>query len=89
MMPDERKEKSLQSIGQAIREIAQYSGLVLQLIVTVVLFWFIGKIVDQRYGTSPLFMIIGVMFGITVGMYNFIKSVIELGKKKDKSEGEN
>jgi len=83
-MPDEeRKEKSLQSIGRAIKEIAPYSGLGLQLAVTVVIFWFAGKLIDEHYGTEPLWMIVGAVLGIVVGMYNFIKSVIELGKKKE------
>jgi F0F1-type ATP synthase assembly protein I len=84
MSDEEKKEKAFQSIGRAVREIAPYSGLGLQLAVTVVLFWFIGKMIDEHYGTQPLWMIVGAMIGIAVGMYNFIKSVIELGKKKEK-----
>jgi F0F1-type ATP synthase assembly protein I len=84
MSDEEKKEKAFQSIGRAVREIAPYSGLGLQLAVTVVLFWFIGKMIDEHYGTQPLWMIVGAMVGIAVGMYNFIKSVIELGKKKEK-----
>ncbi len=84
MSDEEKKEKTLQSVGRAIREIAPYSGLGLQLAVTVVLFWFIGKLIDEHYGTQPLWMIVGAMVGIVVGMYNFIKSVVELGKKKEK-----
>jgi F0F1-type ATP synthase assembly protein I len=84
MSDEEKKEKAIQSIGRAVREIAPYSGLGLQLAVTVVLFWFIGKMIDEHYGTQPLWMIVGAMVGIAVGMYNFIKSVIELGKKKEK-----
>ncbi len=84
MSDEEKKEKTLQSVGRAIREIAPYSGLGLQLAVTVVLFWFIGKMIDEHYGTQPLWMIVGAMVGIVVGMYNFIKSVVELGKKKEK-----
>jgi len=87
MSDEEKKEKTLQSIGRAVREIAPYSGLGLQLAVTVVLFWFIGKMIDEHYGTQPLWMIVGAMVGIVVGMYNFIKSVIELGKKKEKKDG--
>ncbi len=89
MMSNEKKEKSLQSVGRAIKEIAPYSGLGLQLAVTVVIFWFIGKMIDEHYGTSPLWMIVGAMLGIVVGMYNFIKSVIELTRKKNEHKSEN
>ncbi|MCS7229558.1 MAG: AtpZ/AtpI family protein [Candidatus Kryptonium sp.] len=87
MSDEEKKEKIFQSVGRAIKEVAPYSGLGLQLAVTVVIFWFIGRLIDEHYGTSPLWMVIGAMFGIIVGMYNFIKAVIELGKKR-KSKNE-
>lgn len=86
MLDEEKREKAFQSIGRAIKEIAPYSGLGLQLAVTVIIFWFIGKLVDEHYGTSPLWMVVGAMLGIAVGMYNFIKAVIELGKKKEKRD---
>ncbi len=82
MSDEEKREKVFKSVGKAIREIAPYSGLGLQLAVTVVIFWFIGRLIDEHYGTAPLWMIVGAMLGIVVGMYNFIKSVLELGKKK-------
>lgn len=88
-MPDEKKEKPLQSVGRAIKEMAPYSGLGLQLAFTIVIFWFIGKMIDEHYGTSPLWMIVGAMLGIVVGMYNFIKVVVELTKKRDERKGEN
>lgn len=87
MSDEEKKEKIFQSVGRAIKEVAPYSGLGLQLAVTVVIFWFIGRLIDEHYGTSPLWMVIGAMLGIIVGMYNFIKAVIELGKKR-KSKNE-
>ncbi len=88
MQDEERKGRSFQSIGRAIKELAPYSGLGLQLAVTVVIFWFIGKLIDDHYGTTPLWMIAGAMLGIVVGMYNFIKAVFEIGKKKDKQSDE-
>ena len=63
---------------------APYSGLGLQLAITVVIFWFIGKLIDDHYGTAPLWMIVGATLGIIVGMYNFIKAVLELLKRKEK-----
>lgn len=86
MSDEEKKEKALQSIGRAIKEVAPYSGLGLQLALTVVIFWFIGRLIDEHYGTSPLWMVVGAVLGIVVGMYNFIKAVIELGKKKRKQD---
>ncbi len=86
MSDEEKREKVFNSVGKAIREVAPYSGLGLQLAVTVVIFWFIGKVIDEHYGTTPLWMIVGATLGIIVGMYNFIKSVLELSKKKEKTK---
>ncbi len=71
-------------IGRAVKEMAPYSGLGLQLAVTVVVFWFIGKLIDDNYGTGPLWRIVSATLGIVVGMYNFIKAVLELSKRKEK-----
>ena len=77
------------NLNKAIKEIAPYTGLGLQLTITVLIFWFIGKTIDDKYGTEPLWMITGSIFGIIIGMYNFIKSVIDLTKKKKDENDKN
>lgn len=84
MLNEGKKEGAFRGIGRAVKEMAPYSGLGLQLAITVVIFWFIGKLIDDHYGTAPLWMIVGAMLGIIVGMYNFIKAVLELSKRKEK-----
>ncbi|CUS77470.1 Putative F0F1-ATPase subunit Ca2+/Mg2+ transporter [Candidatus Kryptonium thompsonii] len=86
MSNEEKKEGAFRGIGRAVKEMAPYSGLGLQLAITVVIFWFIGKLIDDHYGTAPLWMIVGATLGIIVGMYNFIKAVLELLKRKEKHD---
>jgi F0F1-type ATP synthase assembly protein I len=83
-MQDEQRQKRFENISRILREVAPYTGLGFQLAITVIVFWFIGRLIDNAYGTEPIWMIIGAVAGITVGMYNFIKSVIELNKKGKK-----
>ena len=47
MSNEEKKEGAFRGIGRAVKEMAPYSGLGLQLAITVVIFWFIGKLIDD------------------------------------------
>jgi F0F1-type ATP synthase assembly protein I len=44
----------------------------------VVLFFFIGYWIDQRFGVSPYGKILGVLFGSIGGFLQFFKSVSRL-----------
>lgn len=43
---------------------------------------FLGIFLDKEFGTKPIFILICTSFGAFAGLYNFIKSVNELGKKR-------
>jgi F0F1-type ATP synthase assembly protein I len=54
---------------------SEFAGMGLQLVVAIVLFLFLGKWIDSRFGTTPLFMIVGVFVGAggaTFAMYRRI-----------------
>ena len=55
----------------------------LQLALTVVVFFFIGRWLDQRLDTAPWLMIGGAALGITGGLIHFIKTVLAIGRKQD------
>ena len=58
----------------------KYSGLGLQLFVTIGLFGWLGYKMDQNWNDDkPLFIIIMILLGIIVGFYQFYKTV----NKKD------
>lgn len=71
-----------QSLKQALRELAPYMTLGIQLAAAVVVFFLIGWWLDTRYGTSPTFRLIGLFIGSVGGMIKFLKSAIELGNKE-------
>jgi len=44
---------------------------------------FLGVYIDNHFNTKPIFILICTFFGAFAGLYNFIKSVNELNKKKE------
>jgi F0F1-type ATP synthase assembly protein I len=76
-----RGEKPFPGVANALREVAPYLTLGIQLAASVILFFLIGWWLDTSQGTSPLFMLIGVLIGFIGGMIKFLKSISELSKK--------
>ncbi len=54
-----------------------YLGLGSQLAITVTGMAFLGYWLDKKYNTEPLLTVICSFLGITVGLYNFIKTVLK------------
>ena len=55
----------------------------IQLAVTVVVLFFVGRWLDDRFGTAPWLMLAGLFLGIVGGMIKFFRSAIELGREED------
>jgi F0F1-type ATP synthase assembly protein I len=55
----------------------------IQLAVTVVVLFFLGRWLDDRLGTSPWLMLAGLLLGIVGGMIKFFRSAIDLGRQED------
>jgi F0F1-type ATP synthase assembly protein I len=54
----------------------------IQLAAGIVIFFLVGWWLDDRYGTSPTYKLIGIGIGSVGGLIKFLKSVIELVKKE-------
>ena len=78
-MPNKGDEK----FGGALRSSGGYLTLGIQLAVTVVAFFFIGKYLDEKFGTTPWLMVIAIMFGSIGGLIKFFRTVMELTKQED------
>jgi F0F1-type ATP synthase assembly protein I len=78
------EDKNLGKYSKYYRDVAPYLGSGLQLAVTVVVFFFIGRWIDSKADTSPLWMLIFAFLGITIGLYTFIKTVLQADKKRNK-----
>ena len=69
------------------RELGPFLTLGLQLAITVVAFFFLGRWVDRELGTAPWFMLCGLAIGVTGGFIKFFRTVTALGKTADRKEG--
>jgi len=57
-----------------------------QLAATIVVCFFLGRWLDQVLNTTPWLMILGAFVGAGGGLYSFLKTVIELGKKQKEKQ---
>lgn len=77
----ERKDYG-NKFSNSYREIGPYLGLGTQLAATIILMFFLGRWLDGKLNTSPLLMIVFSILGGYAGIYNFIKTVLQLNEKK-------
>lgn len=61
------------------RDIGRYSGLGFQFAATLGVFAFGGYWLDQRLGTLPLFLIVGVLLGFAGGFLSLVRRVPPAG----------
>jgi F0F1-type ATP synthase assembly protein I len=59
----------------AHNDFIRYSGLGLQLMVTIGIFILIGYYLDRRFDTSPVWVLIFSFIGTGAGFYHFVKSL--------------
>lgn len=74
------------TLASTYRDVAPYLGLGIQLAATIVVCFFLGRWLDQVLNTAPWFTIIGAFIGAAGGLYNFLKTVIELDKKQKEKQ---
>jgi F0F1-type ATP synthase assembly protein I len=60
----------------------------LQLAISVVAFFFLGRWLDDKFGTTPWLMIAGLVLGIVGGFTSFFRTAIAAGKEEDKEAAE-
>ena len=70
------------------RDFGPFLTLGLQLAITVVVFFLLGRWLDGKFGTSPWCMLAGLALGIVGGFIRFFKTAIEIGRRSD-AEGRN
>ncbi len=76
------KPKEDSGLANSFHDAAPYLGLGLQLAVTIVVMVLIGDWLDSKFNCNHIFTLIFGFVGIGVGMYNLIKTVYDLEKKK-------
>lgn len=70
------------SLTKTYKEIGPYLGLGTQLAATIILMFFLGRWLDEQFELEPILTILFSFFGGFAGIYNVIKSTINLNNKK-------
>jgi ATP synthase protein I len=63
-----------------------YLTLGLQLALTVVVFFFLGRWLDGKFGTAPWLMLAGLALGVAGGMTAFLVKAFALGREEDREQ---
>ena len=80
--------KERQVLFTSFREIGPFLTLGIQLAGAVALMFFLGRWLDQRWGTAPWMMLLGTAFGLGAGLFSFVRTAIAIGRKpKEKAGG--
>ncbi len=66
------------------KQVGPYLGLGVQLAASIVLMLLLGHWLDGKFNSYPVLTILGGFLGGFAGMYNVIKTVLELNKKQKK-----
>ena len=65
---------------------AQFMGLGLQFVLSLLLFLYIGKWVDGKLGTSPWFLILGVFTGASAAFYSMYRSLKVAERRQEEQD---
>lgn len=79
MNPEDEKFRS-----SFLHAFALYSGVGMQLAISVVGGLWLGKIFDQKYGTAPWCLFVGIIAGTAAGFYNMVRI---LNAQKERRDG--
>jgi ATP synthase protein I len=84
--PEQKEDDSGYSqYARALRSAGPLFGSGIQLAASVVLMFFIGRWIDGKWNTGPWFMIVGIFFGFTAGLINFIRIVNRIERQKTRN----
>lgn len=83
---DENQSSGDSNRRQLMYAFGVYSGVGMQLVISVVVGIFAGQWLDEKLGTGPWLMIIGLLLGTVAGFYNLIRILNNFQKKKQDNE---
>ncbi len=78
----------LNDLNQTFKEVGPYLGIGVQLAATIILMVILGQWLDQKFEKNYLFTIIFAVVGVASGMYNLIRTLSFLEKRKRRIDNE-
>jgi F0F1-type ATP synthase assembly protein I len=83
MPQSNRMKKNNNKLTETYKNVGPYLGLGTQLAATIILMFFLGRWLDEKFELHPWLTIVFSFFGGFAGIYNFINAVMTLNKKKN------
>ncbi len=85
----EEKKTSFDGEDRAslMQSLAPFFTIGIQLALTVVVMFFVGRWLDAELHTAPWLMIAGLFVGSAAGLYKFIQTVIDVTRKEEQQHG--
>jgi ATP synthase protein I len=71
--------------GSVLRSVGPLLGSGLQLALSVVVMFLIGRWLDGKFGTTPWLMVVGIAFGFAAGMVALIRTVNAMSRNNSGS----
>ncbi|MEH7107580.1 MULTISPECIES: AtpZ/AtpI family protein [Bacillaceae] len=65
----------MQKDRNPFRAMALMSAIVSQLVGSILIGIFAGRWIDKNWGTEPIFLIIGLLLGLSAGVYSMLLSI--------------
>ena len=62
--------------GAGLRDVGRFGGYGLTLGIATALFAWIGSILDERFRTEPLFVLLGAFTGFGAGFYSMYRHLV-------------
>jgi F0F1-type ATP synthase assembly protein I len=79
----------MKSYRQRLRELrggALVSIVGIQLVVSIVIGWWVGSWIDERFKTEPWFTLLGFLLGTAAGFVELFRVVAQASKDEDSSQ---
>ena len=73
--------KKASSYGEAMRVMGPYITLGIQFVLIILICVYAGHWADGKFDTAPILTLVGGLFGIAAGFYQFLKEVLGWDKK--------
>jgi hypothetical protein len=64
---------------------SEIAGVGLQFAVSIILFLFVGQWLDQKLGTAPWMLILGVFGGAAAGFYSMYRKLMAIQHREDEA----
>jgi F0F1-type ATP synthase assembly protein I len=82
-------EQNKESVPSISRSLTPFLTMGFQLAAAVVLFFFIGNWIDNKFGVAPIGKLVGVVIGSTGGFIKFFKTVASITADEEKQRAKN